>query len=58
MQKRSPEQDGGFQRFLAKHLNIQIGLNLRANRWTGADFWEKRGDKRINLDFIRPSARW
>lgn len=53
MQKRSPEQDGGFQRFLAKHLNIQIGLNLRANRWTGADFWEKRGDKRINLDFIR-----
>lgn len=53
MQKRSAEQDGGFQRFLAKHLNIQIGLNLRANRWTGADFWEKRGDKRINLDFIR-----
>ncbi|UUC92471.1 terminase large subunit [Comamonas sp. C11] len=53
MQKRSPEQDGGFQRFLAKHLNIQIGLNLRANRWTGADFWEKRGDKRISLDFIR-----
>ena len=53
MQKRSAEQDGGFQRFLAKHLNIQIGLNLRANRWTGADFWEKRGDKRINLDFIQ-----
>lgn len=52
LQKRSSEQDGGFQRFLAKHLNIQIGLNLRANRWTGADFWEKRGDKRVTLDFI------
>lgn len=52
LQKRSAEQDGGFQRFLAKHLNVQIGLNLRANRWTGADFWEARGDRRVTLDFI------
>lgn len=52
LQKRSAEQDGGFQRFLAKHLNVQIGMNMRANRWTGADFWEARGDKRVTLDFI------
>lgn len=29
--------------FLSKHLNIEIGMNLRGNRWPGADFW-KRGE--------------
>lgn len=27
----------------AKHLNIQIGMNLRSDRWAGADFWEQQG---------------
>ena len=30
--------------FFAKHLNIEIGMNLRANRWPGADFWSKQAD--------------
>jgi phage terminase large subunit-like protein len=39
--KEGGEQD--FKEFLAKHLNVEIGLNLRSDRWAGADFWEVQG---------------
>ena len=32
-----------FRGFMAKHGNIEIGLNLRSDRWAGADFWEAQG---------------
>lgn len=38
--------------FLAKHLNIEIGLNLRSDRWVGADFWERRGEPGLTLDAL------
>lgn len=41
-----------FRIFLAKHLNVEIGLNLRAGRWPGADFWEQQGRKGITLEGI------
>ena len=35
--------------FLAKHLNVEIGLRLASNRWAGADHWEAQGEK-LTLD--------
>lgn len=31
--------DDSLQLFLAKYLNVEIGMNKRADRWAGADFW-------------------
>jgi phage terminase large subunit-like protein len=28
-----------FRGFMAKHANVEIGLNQRSDRWAGADFW-------------------
>jgi phage terminase large subunit-like protein len=38
--------------FLAKHLNVEIGLALKSNRWAGADFWEAQARERVTLDAI------
>lgn len=32
-----------FRGFMAKHGNVELGMNLRSDRWAGADFWEAQG---------------
>lgn len=49
LKKNEHKKDGSLQKFLAKHLNIEIGLNLRSDRWAGADFWQ-RSVIRLSLD--------
>jgi phage terminase large subunit-like protein len=36
--------------FMAKHLNIEIGVNLRSDRWTGADYWDQQSRYGMTLD--------
>lgn len=38
--------------FLAKHLNVEVGMNLRSDRWAGAEMWERSGDPALTLDAI------
>ncbi len=38
--------------FLAKHLNVEIGQNLRANRWPGAEFWTRRADQSLTYESL------
>lgn len=32
-----------FRGFMSKHGNVEIGLNLRSDRWAGSEFWEAQG---------------
>ncbi|WP_219209208.1 terminase large subunit [Variovorax boronicumulans] len=36
--------------FLAKHGNVEIGVNLRSDRWAGAEFWEAQGAPGMTLE--------
>lgn len=50
---KKAELAGGdsFRGFMAKHANVEIGLNLRSDRWAGADFWETQAKaKGLTLD--------
>lgn len=38
--KATDEGKDELQDFTAKHLNVQIGISLRANRWAAVEFWE------------------
>lgn len=52
LKKNQSKTDGAFQQFLAKHLNIEIGMNLRTDRWAGADFWEAAAEPSLTLDSL------
>jgi len=51
----SAQADAGeesIQQVLAKFLNIEIGLNLRTDRWAGADYWLEHVDKSLTLESL------
>jgi phage terminase large subunit-like protein len=52
LKKNETKTDGSFQQFLAKHLNVEIGMNLRTDRWAGADFWLAQAQPGLTLDSL------
>ncbi|ONG53457.1 terminase [Pseudoroseomonas deserti] len=48
--------EGSIQGFLAKHLNVEIGLALRSDRWAGADVFLKAAVPSLTLDEIIRSS--
>lgn len=50
LEKAQEKGDDSVAGFLAKHLNVEIGLSLSSDRWAGADLWERRADPSLTLD--------
>ncbi|MES2625901.1 MAG: terminase large subunit [Pseudomonadota bacterium] len=41
-----------FRGFLAKHANVEVGQNLRSNRWAGADHWQAAGEEGLTFESL------
>lgn len=52
------ERDGPEQLalFASQHLNVEIGMGLRSDRWAGADYWQDAGDQTLTLDALLARA--
>jgi phage terminase large subunit-like protein len=50
---KKAENDGeeSMRGFLAKHLNVEIGLALQSDRWAGAEFWAT-GAQKVSLEDV------
>jgi phage terminase large subunit-like protein len=52
LRKARASGEESLRGFLSKHLNVEIGLNLRSDRWAGADFWEAAADPGVTLEAL------
>jgi phage terminase large subunit-like protein len=50
--KKETEGAGSLRLFIAKHLNVEIGMNLRGNRWPGADYWEGQAERGLTREAV------
>lgn len=54
---KKAEENGeeSLRGWMAKHLNVPVGLNLRSDRWRGADYWETQATELTLDDLIERS---
>lgn len=43
------KKDGGYQKFIAKHFNVEITTKLTSDKWAAAEFWDDCADKTLTL---------
>jgi phage terminase large subunit-like protein len=52
LKKAQAAGEESLRGFLAKHLNVEIGMALRADRWAGADYWPEAAETGLSLNDI------
>tara|TARA_Y100001951_G_scaffold103734_1_gene113264 strand:+ start:5459 stop:7135 length:1677 start_codon:yes stop_codon:yes gene_type:complete len=52
LRRNQQNTDGTLQQFLAKHLNVEIGLALRSDNWAGAEYWEASSEPGLTLQAL------
>lgn len=50
LKKAEAAGDEAITSFVSKFANVEIGLNLRSDRWAGADYWEQQTDDTITFE--------
>jgi phage terminase large subunit-like protein len=48
--KAQNDGEESMRGFMAKHLNVEVGMALRSERWAGADFWQAQADEAITFE--------
>lgn len=48
--ERTSEQE--FRAWASQHLNIQIGMAIMSDGWTGAEFWEQQADSSVTFESL------
>lgn len=48
--------EGVLRVWMAKHLNVEVGLSLREKAWAGAKYWERQGNALLTLGHLLDSS--